>query len=330
MLGEGEEFGVVSHNLYLRHALCQRQRGLNRIGQSTLQSVSQHQPIHHHGDVVHLVSRQPQLGQPLLVHARHLCQIVNLAVNEHPREAVVRQLLQQGVICALASPHHRRQHLKASAFRQGENPIHYLLRRLADKLLSRLGIVRHPDAGEQQPQIVIHLGNRADSGARIPRGGFLVNGNRRRQPLNEIHIGLVHLPQELPSIRRQRLHIPPLPLRINRVKRQRRLPRPRNPRQHDHPIPRQIHRDIIQVVLPRPPHHKSLSHPFQANPKPASAETSTRNPAVLGMPEDCWHGSLIPVYRVRPFLPSFWVFTPLRGLPYHEITLRPEMLKERL
>ena len=67
------------------------------------------------------------------------------------------------MICALAPPHHRRQHLKAGALWQGENPIHYLLRGLADKLLPRLGIVRHPDAGEQQPQIVIHLGNRADS-----------------------------------------------------------------------------------------------------------------------------------------------------------------------
>jgi len=41
---------------------------------------------------------------------------------------------------------------------------------------------------------------------------FLVDGDGRGQPLDEIDVGLVHLPEELPGVGRQRLDIPALPL----------------------------------------------------------------------------------------------------------------------
>ena len=76
------------------------------------------------------------------------------------------------------------------------------------------------------PQIVVNLGNGADGGARIVRGGFLFNGNGRRQPLDVIHVGLFHQRQELPGVGRQRLDVAALALGVQRVEGQRELPEP--------------------------------------------------------------------------------------------------------
>jgi len=58
-------------------------------------------------------------------------------------------------------------------------------------------------AAEQQAQIVLNLGDGADRGARVVAGGFLIDRDRRRQPLDRIDIRLVDLAEELPRIRRQ-------------------------------------------------------------------------------------------------------------------------------
>jgi hypothetical protein len=51
----------------------------------------------------------------------------------------------------------------------------------------------------------------------------------RRQPLDEVDVGLVHLAEELAGVRRQRLDVPPLALGEDRVERQGRLARPESP-----------------------------------------------------------------------------------------------------
>ena len=56
------------------------------------------------------------------------------------------------------------------------------------------------DAGEEQAHIIIDLGDRADGGAGIMRGGFLVYRDRRRQTFNRIHVRLIHQPDELPGV----------------------------------------------------------------------------------------------------------------------------------
>ena len=70
----------------------------------------------------------------------------------------------------------------------------------------------------EQAQIVIDLRHRAHRRARVVARRLLVDRDRGRQPLDIVHVGLVHLPEELPCIRRQRLDIAPLSLGIDRVK----------------------------------------------------------------------------------------------------------------
>ena len=172
-------------------------------------------------------------------------------VDLHAREPVRAHLLQQLAVLALAPPHHRRQHHEARALRQ--------LHRLVDDLLGRLAgdrtpadrAVRLAHARPQQAQVVVDLGHRAHGRAGIARGRLLVDRDRRREPLDRVHVRLVHLAEELPRVGRQRLDVAALALGVDRVEREARLARARQPGDHHERVARQLQRDVLQVVLAR-------------------------------------------------------------------------------
>jgi hypothetical protein len=89
------------------------------------------------------------------------------------------------------------------------------------------------DAGEQQTQVVVDLGDRADRGSGVARRRLLVDGDRRRQTLDELDVGLVHLAEELAGIRGERLDVAALTLGVDRVERQARLARTGQPGEDD-------------------------------------------------------------------------------------------------
>ena len=70
---------------------------------------------------------------------------------------------------------------------------------------------------EQQTEIVLNLRDGAHRGTGVVTGGFLINRNRRRQPLDGIDIGLVNLPEKLAGIGRQTFDVAALSLRKDRV-----------------------------------------------------------------------------------------------------------------
>ena len=109
--------------------------------------------------------------------------------------------------------------------------------------------VRHADVREEQPQVVVDLGHRADGRARVLRRRLLFDGDRGREALDRIDIGLGHELQELARIGRQALDVAPLSLGVDRVEGEGRLPRPRQPRDHDQAVARQIDVDVLQVVF---------------------------------------------------------------------------------
>src|SRR5439155_18610805 len=67
--------------------------------------------------------------------------------------------------------------------------------------------------------------------------------------LDRIDVGLVHLPQELTGVGRQRLHVAALALGVDRVEREARLARPGQPGDHDQAVSRQPNVDVTEVVL---------------------------------------------------------------------------------
>ena len=120
--------------------------------------------------------------------------------------------------------------------------------------------VRDADARVEQPQVVVDLGDRADGRARVARRRLLVDRDRRRQALDEVDVGLVHLAEELPGVRRQRLDVAALALGVDRVERQRRLARARQTGEHDQLVAREHEVDVAEVVLARPADDDRVAH----------------------------------------------------------------------
>jgi hypothetical protein len=89
--------------------------------------------------------------------------------------------------------------------------------------------IRIADAREQQAQVVVDLGDRADGRARVVAGRLLLDRDRRRQALDQVDVGLLHQLQELPRVGGQRLDVAALPFGVQRVEGERRLARPDRP-----------------------------------------------------------------------------------------------------
>ena len=236
--------GVLGHDHQFGHTLSQAQRGLHRLGKPPLDALSHHQPVNHHRDAVHLVAGQVQVVDAVV-------QLDQITVHDGPGEPVGGQFGQHRVVGALATPHHRGQHLEPNPLVHLHHPIHDLLGGLAHQPFAGLGIMGDADAGEQQPQVVVHLGDGPHRGARIAGGAFLVDGDGGRQAVDEVHIGLVHLAQELPGIGRQRLHVAALPLGVDGVEGQRRLARTGDAGEYDELVAGYRQMDVAQVVLTR-------------------------------------------------------------------------------
>ncbi len=253
VLGEGEDLALAAvgrHQLHLGHALGQQQRGLERLGEAALDALALHQAVDHDLDVVDLVAGEVHLG----------AEVVELAVDPGPHVALGGEVGEQGLVVALAAAHHRGQHLEAGALGQLEDAVDDLLGGLAGDDHAVLGAVRHADAGEEQAEVVVDLGDGAHGGARVLGRRLLVDRDGRRQALDEVDVGLVHLAQELPGVRRQGLHVAALALGVDGVERQRRLARPRQPGEDDELVSGQIDRDVTQVVLSGTADHEGVRH----------------------------------------------------------------------
>ncbi len=83
-------------------------------------------------------------------------------------------------------------------------------------------------AREKKLQVVVQLGHRADRRAGRAHGVGLVDGDRRRDPLDRIDLRLVHPVEELPRVRAESLDVAPLPLGVERVENERGFPRSRD------------------------------------------------------------------------------------------------------
>ena len=253
---------LAGDDLDLGDTLGEAQRGLERVGEPALDAGAADEPVDDHLDGVVLVPGESAAA----------AEIDDLAVDPGPRVALLRQLLEHPVVLALAAADHGREHLEPGAFGQLEDAVDDLLRRLARDHPSALGAVRHADARVEQPEVVVDLGDGADGGSRVARRRLLVDRDRRRQALDEVDVGLVHLPEELARVRRQRFDIAALSLRIDRVECQRRLPRTREPGEDDQLVARQLEIDVAQVVLACSSDPDRSTHSGPGYPLPALIE----------------------------------------------------------
>lgn len=146
--------------------------------------------IDHHFDGVFLLQLQ----------LRRIGQIAHFTVDARADIALGGQVFQRFGVLALAVFHYWRQQHQALAFRLAQHVIDHLADGLRRQRHMVIRAARLADAGEQQAQVVVDLGDGADRGPRVVRGGFLLDGDRRRQTFNMVDVRLFHQRQELARI----------------------------------------------------------------------------------------------------------------------------------
>ena len=132
---------------------------------------------------------------------------------------------------------------------------------LVDDLLDGLaldrvavGAVRDADPREQQPQVVVDLGDGPDRGARVARRALLVDRDGRRQPVDLVDVRLLHLAEELAGVGAQALDVAALALGVDRVEGEAGLAAAGQAGDDDEPVARERHVDVLEVVLARAAH----------------------------------------------------------------------------
>ncbi len=223
-------------------AVAVAQRGLERFREALLEVGPDAQAIDHDFDRVLLV----------LGHFRQRVDLVDLAVDADAHETLGAQLGEQVRLLALPVDHDRGEDHELGLLRQHQHGVDHLRDGHRHELL--LGVIRAirlADPREKQPQVVVDLGHRSHGRARVVRGRLLLDGNCRRQPLDQVDVGLLHELKKLPCIRRQRFDVAALTLGVERVERQRALARAGQPGDDDQPVTRQIEIDVLEIVRSR-------------------------------------------------------------------------------
>ena len=237
-----EELFVVSDHVYQHIAVGQAPGGLDGVGQPPLALTGiDLEPVDIDGDVVLF----------LLVELDLVFEVEGLPVDARAHESLAAEFFELLAVLALAPAHDGRQQADLRAGFELHQPVDNLLHGLGLHLPPARVTEHVADARVEQAQVVVDLGHRADGRARVARGGLLLDGNRRREPLDGIDVGLAHLFEELARVGAQRLHVAPLPLGIDRIESQRALAAAREPGNHHQLVARNLQVDVAQVVLAR-------------------------------------------------------------------------------
>ena len=224
--------------LDLDQALGELGCGLDRLREALAHALLHDQAIHNEGDVV-LV---------LLVEHDLLVEAPQLAVDHRAGVPLLAEVLQHPAVLALALTDDGSEHHEARALLERHHAIDDLLDRLPLDRFPAVEAMRLPDAGPEEPEVVVDLRDRPDGGAGVARGRLLVDGDRRGEPLDRIHVGLLHLPEELAGVGGERLHVAALALGVDRVEREAGLTRSGEPRDHHQGVAGQADVDPLQVV----------------------------------------------------------------------------------
>ena len=257
-------------------ALSPLQRRLHRVPEPHAHFVVDHQPVHDDLDAM--------LRLGIQFRARRPAQLDQLAVNARPHKSLARQPLEHVAKFSFLILDHRREQHHARPRGQRQDFVHDVARRLLRDRLPADRAMRQSEMREQQPQVIVNLRRRRDDRPRVRPRPALLDRNRRRQPLDVIHLGLLQLIQKLPRVRGQRLDILALSLGENRVERERRFSRAAQPRHHHQLVARDRQREVFQVVLARPAdpdeflRHRQIWVQFQprtVRTRPAKCQAAT-------------------------------------------------------
>ena len=151
-----------------------------------------------------------------------------------------------------------KEHIQPRAFAQPKQPRGNFVHRIFLHFLPAEQAVSASNPGKEQPQVIENLGSGSDGRPRIARGVLLLDGDGGRDPVDQIDIGLLNPLQKLPGIGRQRLHITPLPLGIDRIESKRRLARSGDSGHHRKSVVLNLKIDVLEVMNPGPAYHNAV------------------------------------------------------------------------
>ncbi len=211
----------------------------NRFGKPRANAGTSHQPVDDHFNVV----------THLPIQAEVVCQRDDRAVDAGADKTLFQQGRKQVAVLTLLTPDHRGQHAKPRASGQAHDAANDLFAGLSRDRTIALGAVTLSHAGVEHSQVIVNLRDRAHGRPRITPGGFLRNGDGGAEPLDQVHLGLWHLAEELPSEAAETFHVAALTFGIDGVESQRAFPRSRNASQANQLVPRQDNIDVAKIVL---------------------------------------------------------------------------------
>ena len=155
---------------HTNHPAGQRRSGFDAVGQAGADGFL----LHHeavHNDIDGMLD--------VLIQLDFFRQIVHASVHTDADIAALGRVLEDLLVHTLLRTDHRREDHKALAVLQ----LHQLRDNLVDRLLlddlAADRAVGNADARIEQTQIVVNFRNGTDGRARVLRGGFLIDGNRR-------------------------------------------------------------------------------------------------------------------------------------------------------
>ena len=145
------------------------------------------------------------------VHAHHV------AVEIQARETLLEQHFDLFFERALVEQAQGSEHGEARAGRPAQGGGDNVVGAVATHLFAAHRRVGMSHAGEEQTEIFVDLGARADGGTRVVRLDFLFDSDGRRQPFDVVALGLVHAPEKLAGVGRKAFDIATLTFGIEGV-----------------------------------------------------------------------------------------------------------------
>ena len=161
---------------------------------------------------------------------------------------------------SLSSAHNGCEKLYLGAGVKGHNLVYHLVHTLPCNFTTARRTVRNPNPCIQQAEIIIYFRYRSHCGTGIAVCGFLVYGDSRGQPFNFFYIRLFHLPQKLPCIGGERLHIASLSLCIYRIESKRAFAAAAHPRKDNQLISGDGEVNIFQIMRSRTLYYNLILH----------------------------------------------------------------------
>ena len=194
-------------------------------------------------------------------------------------EAAGRQPLLQLFGTGVARQFHRKRQHQARIAQAGGAPEQLGVDGLGRVVAHRQrggAVEQRSGPGQQQLEVVVELGHRADRGTRRANRVGLVDGDGRWHTVHLVHGGLVHPVQELARVRREGFHVAALPFGKQRVEHQARLAGSAGPGDHGQLAGADVQVEVLQIVLARAADaDQSIAHVNSSFSKPSSTSNMT-------------------------------------------------------